>query len=316
MKKRGYFVAVVLAALLTGLCALSPVAGAASDQSAGTPVIAVIPKSMDNPIFDDMMMRAQEAGEELGAVVILAGPTTSDGEKQAEVVEALIEKGVDGMLISCNDAEQMREVIDRAVDAGITVATFDSDSPDSKRVFYIGSDNYALGQEAARQMRSLLPDGGKIAVLEGNPDALNLKERLAGFYDGLEGSQIECYPAVSGQDDMRTSVEVVESFTEETEELDAWFLAGGWPLFAEIEELPNLTRFAGEGGHVVAIDISQPILKYVDAGIVDVLIGQGYEEMGDRGMRTLIAAINEESPYSGDEVLYAAIQVVAGEGAE
>lgn len=310
MRTKVFLGLMAIMVILTGLFSPISLADAAAEASGGLPVIAVVPKSLDNPIFRDAMTSAQSAGEVLGAVVVWTGSNNSDSAKQIEVIEALIECRVDGLLISCNDADPLRDVIDRAVDAGIAVATFDSDSPESGRLFYIGSENYALGEEAAQQIRDLLPEGGKVAVLEGNPDAQNLKERLKGFYDGLEGSGIECYPAVTGQDDVSKSVEVVERFTAETEALDAWFFAGGWPLFADPEALPNLRAFSEAGGQVVAIDASEPMLTFIDEGIADVLLGQGYREMGERGVEVLLAAIAEGGEYAGDDILYTSVEIV------
>lgn len=299
----------LMAALLA--CALAACGlGAACAEDARPLTIVVVPKAIDNLIFLDAKAGAQAAGQALGINVEWTGPATSDAAAQAEVVQKLIDRGVDGILISCNDAQVLGPVIDRAVEAGIAVATFDADAPDSGRLFYIGSDNYALGLASAHQMLALLPQGGRVAVLEGNPDALNLQQRLQGFYDGIAGSGIECYPAVSGKDDFVTSVAVVEQFTAETEALDAWFLAGGWPLFAEPEALPNLTAFARAGGHVVAVDAAWPMLRHVEDGVVDVLLGQGYTEMGEVGVTLLHQALTSCCPYGGDTVLYAGMDTV------
>ena len=143
---------------------------AATDSETKDPadiVIAVVPKALDNPIFIDAKVAAEAAGEELGITVEYTGSTNSDAAEQVNVIEGLISKGVDAMLISCNDADALKDVIDKAMDQGIYVATFDSDSPDSKRLFYIGTNNYNAGQKAAEYMQELLPDGGKVALLNG-----------------------------------------------------------------------------------------------------------------------------------------------------
>lgn len=92
--------------------------------------IAVVPKSLDNAIFLDSQAAAEAKAKELGINLQWVGPTTSDAGQQVTVIEGLIEKQVDGILISCNDADALKDVIDRAVDAGIVVGCFDSDSPE------------------------------------------------------------------------------------------------------------------------------------------------------------------------------------------
>ena len=88
--------------------------------------IAVVPKSLDNAIFLDSQAAAEAKAKELGINLQWVGPTTSDAGQQVTVIEGLIEKQVDGILISCNDADALKDVIDRAVDAGIVVGCFDS----------------------------------------------------------------------------------------------------------------------------------------------------------------------------------------------
>ena len=194
----------LLAILLAALMLLSLSSALAEEIE-----IAVVPKSLDNAIFLDAKATAEAKGEELGAKIYWEGPTTSDAAQQVNVVESLIERQVDGILISCNDADALKDVIDRAVDAGIVVGCFDSDSPESKRAFYCGTDNYAVGKLAAEEMMKILPDGGKVAILTGVLGAPNLEERIRGFKETVEGSNIEVMPVQTGNDDVQTSVDVV-----------------------------------------------------------------------------------------------------------
>src|SRR5205085_9547814 len=67
----------------------------------------------------------------------------------------------------------------------------DSDAADSKRVCYIGTDNFAAGQEAGKLIKEALPNGGKIMVFVGYADAQNAKDRFGGIKKELEGSKVE-----------------------------------------------------------------------------------------------------------------------------
>ena len=75
--------------------------------------------------------------------------------------------------------------------------------------FYCGTDNYAVGKLAAEEMMKILPDGGKVAILTGVLGAPNLEERIRGFKETVEGSNIEVMPVQTGNDDVQTSVDVV-----------------------------------------------------------------------------------------------------------
>lgn len=264
--------------------------------------IALVPKSLDNAIFLDAKSAAEKRGAELGVNILWVGSAKSDAAEQVSVIEGLIQKKVDGILVSCNDADALKDVIDRAMDKGIKVATFDSDSPKSKRLFYAGTDNYGIGVKAAVFMKKFLPSGGKVAVLTGVLGAPNLEQRIVGFRDGVKGSKIEILPVQTGEDDVQKSVEVVNQFTAANKDLAGWFFDGGWPYFADPEALKEVKTFMGKGGKIVSIDTFQPMLKYVKMDMVNILIGQNYTAMGTIGVEELLKAIKGQKLTKGANI--------------
>lgn len=261
--------------------------------------IAVVPKALDNAIFLDAKDAAEKRGKELGVNIVWVGSAKSDAAEQVSVLEGLIQKKVDGILVSCNDADALKDVIDRAMDQGIKVATFDSDSPKSKRLFYAGTDNYGIGKKAAEHMKKLLPAGGKVAVLTGVLGAPNLEQRIVGFRDGVKGTKIMILPVQTGEDDVQKSVEVVNQFTAANKDLAGWFFDGGWPYFADPEALKEVKTFMSKGGKIVSIDTFQPMLKYVKMDMVNLLIGQNYTAMGTIGIEELVKAIKGQKLTRG-----------------
>lgn len=265
--------------------------------------IAVVPKSLDNAIFLDSQNAAQEEAKKLGINLEWVGPATSDSAEQVTVLEGLIEKKVDGILVSCNDADALKDVIDRAVDAGIVVGCFDSDSPNSKRAFYCGTNNYEVGKLGAQKVAELCPKGGKVAILTGVLGAPNLEERIRGFKENIP-STFTVMPVQTGKDDVQTSVDVVGQYTAANPDLAAWFFDGGWPYFADPDALPEIKSFMQNGGHIVSVDTCEPMMQYVGMDMVDYLIGQDYPKMGSLGVETLYKLIKGESPDLGDETHY------------
>ena len=264
--------------------------------------IAVVPKALDNAIFLDAKDAAEKTGAQMGINILWVGSTKSDAAEQVSVLEGLIQKKVDGILVSCNDADALKDVIDRAMDQGIKVATFDSDSPKSKRLFYAGTDNYGIGKQAADFMIKLLPKGGKVAILTGVLGAPNLEQRIVGFKDGIKGSKIVALPVQTGEDDVQKSVEVVNQYTAANKDLAGWFFDGGWPYFADPEALKEIKNFMGKGGKIVSIDTFYPMLKYVNLGMVNELIGQNYTAMGTIGIQELYKAIKGQPLTKGQNI--------------
>jgi len=275
--------------------------------------IAVVPKSLNNPVFLEARTGAEEAGEELGIEIIYAGPPNPDSTEQVAIMEGLIEKQVDGILIACNLAEALQPVIDRAVGEGIVVATFDSDSPDSMRSFYIGSNNYEFGKVSAEWMNDILPEGGEVGVLTGIVGIANLEERITGFKDNINDN-IDLLPIQTGEDDIQKSVEVVNQFTAANPDMAAWWFDGGWPFIAEPSALTELTKFTDNGGKLVSVDSLYPMLQYVEIGVADVLIGQNMYECGLEGVRNIVKIVNGESVDT--DMIWTDMEIVTADNVE
>src|SRR5919108_4011528 len=116
---------------------------------------AVIPKALDIPVFNYAKIGAERAARELGNVDIeWRGPDTADQLRQKEILESFITQRVDGIAISTLNGDFLTDTINRAVDAGIPVITWDSDAPKSKRIAFYGVDDFEsgriMGQEAIK----------------------------------------------------------------------------------------------------------------------------------------------------------------------
>ncbi len=116
--------------------------------------------------------------------------TNSTVEAQEAMVNDLVASGVDGIAISPIDAEKETDFLNQ-IAAKTLLVCVDSDAVNSKRVCFIGSDNVAAGKEAADLLKAALPQGGKIVLCVGYPNAQNAKDRIQGLQDRLAGSNIQ-----------------------------------------------------------------------------------------------------------------------------
>ncbi len=249
---------------------------------------ALVPKSLGNPYWFAVEDGMKQAAKELGVEAEFIGPVRADVAEQVSLIESLIAKHVDGLAISPNDPDGVREVINRAVDAGIPVITFDSDAPNSKRICYVGTDNYRAGREAARQMIRFLGKEGKYAIMTGGLGALNLNERIRGFRDELkeQGAQLEEIDIEACDDDTDIALQKMEDVTRSRPDLNAWFVTGCWavvaPKNAFLAALNNRKDVV-----VIGFDTLKEELLLVKEGLVQALIGQRPYDMGYRSIHVL-----------------------------
>jgi ribose transport system substrate-binding protein len=245
--------------------------------------IAWIPKALNNPVFelgrDGAMAKAEELTEAgpYEVEVQYVGSVSSDMAEQASVMEDMIAQGVDAIGVSCNDPDGCLDPINKAVEAGIEVMTWDSDSPDSNRFTYLGVSNYDGGKAAADLLVRAMGESGKVALLTGVPGAFNLEERIRGFQDEIaQYPDIEIVATVACYDDINQGVQVVEETMQAQPDLDGWFFVGLWPLFAERGSMPLWEEAAQAGMVTIAFDTLPVELEYVKDGYIQGLVGQKY----------------------------------------
>lgn len=106
---------------------------------------------------------------------------------QTSQVDNFITQGVDLLMISPFEAAPLTPVVSRAYKAGIPVIELDRKTVGKDYTAFVGGDNYKIAYEAGTYTaKTLLPDGGEVAALEGLPSSTPAIERLTGFKDGIK----------------------------------------------------------------------------------------------------------------------------------
>jgi len=256
---------------------------------------AVIPKSLDLPVFNYAKIGAERAAAALGNVeIIWRAGETADQLRQKEILESFITQRVDGIAISCLNGDFLTETINRAVDSGIPVVTWDSDAPNSKRHAFYGVDDFASGKILGDQAISLLKGQGEIAILT-SLGATNLQRRLDGAREALSKAPgIKILEVYDIKEDPVRVPEIIATATARYPELDAWISVGGWPVFtrnalAAID--PAKTKF-------ISFDTIDPALDLLREGKVQVLLGQKYFGWGEEPVKLLYGIKQGKMPAS------------------
>ncbi|MFQ5858744.1 MAG: sugar-binding protein [Anaerolineae bacterium] len=249
----------------------------------GKLTIAWIPKALNNPVFELGKVGAETKAAELTkqgpyeVEILYTGSVASDMAEQARVMADAVTAGVDAIGVSCNDPTGCVDAINDAINQGIPVMTWDSDSPDSDRFTYLGVDNYEGGKAAADLLVKYMGEEGKVALLTGVPGAFNLEERIRGFKDGVaDYPGIEIVTTVACNDDINLGVQLVEETMQAYPDLDGWFFVGLWPLFADRGSMPLWEEASLAGMTNVVFDTLPVELEFVKDGYIQGLVGQKY----------------------------------------
>jgi ribose transport system substrate-binding protein len=266
-------------------------------------IIALVPKSLDNPVFLDAKEESERVAKELGIKVEWLGSMQTDADEQVAVVEMLIKRHVDGIIISCVDPLKLKPVINKAMEAGIKVATFDSDLPESNRLFYCGSNNAAVGEACGKALINALKAKGKLntelnlLIMTADEGSYNLNDRLHSFISTAEkgGVKLKLIDTLYCRDDINLAADMLEKYIRKSTNVDVFFSTGGWPLIAPYESLPGFKNWCRNGGTSIVVDSFYPIVNAAKNGLADALIGQDFKKMGGLGIRNIYKAIKGES---------------------
>jgi ribose transport system substrate-binding protein len=144
--------------------------------------IAYVSNGVD-PFWNVAAAGTKAAAKEFNAEVEVLMPPKGIVD-QKRMIETALARGVDGIAISPIDAKNQVDLINTAADQA-KVITDDSDAPDSKRLCFVGMNNYKAGREAGKLVKEALPSGGKVMIFVGRLEQLNAQQRRQGVIDEL-----------------------------------------------------------------------------------------------------------------------------------
>jgi rhamnose transport system substrate-binding protein len=137
--------------------------------------IAILVKALGIGFFEAANKGAEEAAKELGDVeIIYTGPTDTTAEGQIEVINALIAQGVNAIAISANDPDAVAPTLQKAMERGITVISWDSGVAEAGRQMHLNpSSTELIGNTIIKLAADHMPDGGDVAILSATSTSTN-----------------------------------------------------------------------------------------------------------------------------------------------
>ena len=289
----------VLAALAIGLFSAMP-----SDAAGRKPTIALIPGLTTDAFYITMHRGAQAAATALGDTLVFQGASDFNPVTQVPVLDALIARHPDAILIAPTDRTQLVEPLRKAVAAGIPVITVDTFIGDGRYqtgtgradfpLSSIASDNLMGGRIAARALAKAVGEKGKVFVSNLKPGISTLDQREEGFR-----AEMKNHPGITvmatqfNDDDANKAASELQSVLARTPDLAGVF---GANLFSAIGSA-NGVKQAGATGRVkiAAFDAPRSVVPQLRSGLVDIAIAQHPGEIGYFGVVAADAALHGQS---------------------
>lgn len=273
---------------------------------------AVIPKAISIPVFNYAKIGAEREAKVLGNVeIIWDAPDIADPLKQKEKLESFIAQKVDGIAISCTNGDLLTPSINKAIEKGIPVVTWDSDAPKSKRIVFYGVNDFKSGQILGNELVKILNHKGNIAIMTALGSD-NLENRLKGVMSVLKNEpNIKILNTFDCKDDVLVAREQVEMAARKYQDLNGFISVGGWPVFNE----NGLDPLDSAKTKVVSFDSIPPAPEVMKKGKVALLVGQKYFGWGSESVKLLYDIVVNKK-YPPNPVIDSGVDVVTPENVD
>ncbi len=245
----------------------------------------------NNPFWVTVVEGINAAKEELASknvTVDLISFEDFDGQAFAEAIDTCVVKGYDA-ITTVGVADSIVPAINKAVDAGIPVYVFNSDTDkESKRTAFIGQDLQAAGVVAGETLAKLIGNEGKVGIITGFYNVYAHELRRKGIEEALgKESKIEIVGTVENHDSGDEAYTATKDFITANPDIKGIVVTAGGPHGAAkaIEELGLQDQIS-----LVSFDTTDEIVAYIKKGIIKASIGQ--DPFG-QGADPIILAYNE-----------------------
>lgn len=287
---------IALAACSTEQTEADPAAGQ------GKPVVALIMKSLANEFFVTMAdgAEAHQAEHRDRYDLIVNGiRNESDLGQQVSLVEQMIARGVDAIVIAPADSRALVPVLKKAGAAGIVVINIDNklDEETLQReeidIPFVGPDNRAGARMVGEALAEELDSTSSVVILEGIPTAYNAQQRRLGFEDAMKEAGIQVVDVQSAQWEQAPANTVTSALVSEHPDLDGILASNDNMALGAAAAV----RQAGKAGEVkiVGFDNIEAIREMVREGRILATADQHGDRLAVYGIEYALQILDGET---------------------
>lgn len=226
-----------------------------------------------------------DAAKALGVKAELIGPAAYAPQQELVIFRQAAEEHPTGICLSAARPEIFQTEIAKAIAEGIPVICVDADVPDSKRLSYVGTDNFKAGRESVAQMARLLSGKGDVVVITIQGQR-NLDDRVAGVADALKNfPAIKLTDILDDKGDARNAFDQISQLLQKKQKIDGIICleaTGGSGAAGALHQLNKEGKLP-----IVAFDDDPETLDWIDRGVIAATIAQKPYVMSYYGLKLL-----------------------------
>ena len=252
----------------------------------GRPHFVLIAEEYGNPYWEMVHQGALQEAARRGITLEYTGPERAGIQEHLRVLDEAIASRVDGILTQGLSEAEFKPIIDKAVSRGIPVITVDTDAPGSRRLAYVGTDNYASGLLAGHEVISATHGRARVGIITGSFQSANEVQRVQGFEDAIRTAPGVQVVAVESSDISRL-VAAEKAGHILSEHPDVTVLFGTSSLDAMAAAQVVVERGLQGKVLIVGYDDLPQTLSYIRQGVIYGSVVQNPQAMGRLGVAML-----------------------------
>jgi ribose transport system substrate-binding protein len=281
--------AVAIAALSLFAMFIAGCGSGGGGSSDGAISIAVIPMGTTHEYWKAIHAGAEKAGAELGVEIVWKGPQKEDDRaQQIAVIEDMIARRVDGIVLAPLDRTGLRQAVGEAKQAGIPTVIVDSGLEGDDFVSFVATDNYQGGVAGAKRLAEVMGDKGKIILMRVMVGLESTGDRERGFLDeiakhpGIEILSDNQYGGITTETSYQTGENLLNRFPE----VEGIFCPNESTTFGMLRALTD----AAKAGKIkfIGFDSSEKLIQGLEEGHLQGLVLQDPFRMGQLGVKTIV----------------------------
>ena len=275
---------------------------AAKEAGKDKVTIALVPGLTADGFYVTMHHGAQAAAKAVGAELVYQGAAEWNVSLQVPVLDAVIAKKPDAIMIAPTDKVQLIAPLKKAHDAGIPIVcvdtfigtgVFQTGSGDADfPISYVASDNVLGGRMAARALAEAIGQKGKVYVSNVKPGISTTDQREEGFKDEMKKySGVQILETQFNDDDANKAAAQVQAVFGRVPDLAGVF---GANLFSASGTANGVTQ-AGQAGKIkiAGFDAPESIVPQLKDGTFTLTIAQHPAEIGYFGYIAAFAHVTD-----------------------
>ena len=226
-----------------------------------------------------------KAAKQLDVSAEMVGPDTYDAQAEQVAFRSALAKKPAGILVSAADPNLLKADIDAAIGQGVPVITIDSDTPASKRLTFIGTNNREAGRMGGERLAKEMGGKGNVIIYSMLAQA-NVEERLRGYKDALADSPgIKIVEVVNMKGDPRVVFDATSEIVDKGKLKPDAFACLEAISCKEVADVLGRKKITGKV--IIAMDTDQGTLDWIKKGSIAATIAQKPFTMAYFGVKLL-----------------------------